>query len=87
MAFISPQSPQNGYRAMLGTRAPIYCLDLCPASGYLAIGLGSEVHVTKKITTCQYHFRTAVILYCTDVLFPSSTLRHILHFARTTQPP
>lgn len=35
---------------MTGTKAAVYCLDVDPISGKLAIGVGPEVHVVVALT-------------------------------------
>lgn len=43
------QDPSSAAPVLTGTKGPVYCLDLEPASGLLAVGVGPEVHIAKAI--------------------------------------
>lgn len=42
-----------GQSVLLGIKAPVYCLSLGTTSGNLAVGVGPEVHVARKISSSQ----------------------------------
>jgi hypothetical protein len=47
-SIIQSQGPDH--EVLTGTVAPVYALDVYAVTGYLAIGIGSEVHIAREIS-------------------------------------
>lgn len=47
---LSMQDDQEEYDIRLGSRSHIYCLDYHPATRRLAVGMGTEVHITREVS-------------------------------------
>ncbi|KAJ8583673.1 WD40 repeat-like protein [Rhizopogon salebrosus TDB-379] len=72
------------HEVLTGTVAPVYALDVDAVTGYLAIGIGSEVHIAREISV--YAFVTFTILpeptNLSDMLPDSRVRSRSVHFLK-----